>query len=147
MKVTGGSFSTNSLDRYRNELATPEWSNFSSRIRKTRNYCECCRRQDVVLNVHHIFHDPERSLWEYEPEALIVLCEKCHRELHEQLKAFRKCVFRKLKPQCFRVLNGALAVALEQYDPLVFCHALAEFVSNPHLVQKYAEAWGMESKK
>jgi hypothetical protein len=64
--------------------------------------------------------------------------------MHEQLKKFRKYVFGKMTPRILQVVNGALAVAFEQYEPLVFAHALAEFVSTPSMIQRYADAWGVD---
>jgi hypothetical protein len=122
-------------------MDSDEWWAFAKEVRENHPFCAYCRRADVKLNVHHIFYDWNRKLWEYEPDEVMVLCESCHKEMHEQLYAFRKHVFKKLTPQAFRVINGALAVAVEQYDPLVFAHALCEFVSNDHLVNNHANAW------
>jgi hypothetical protein len=75
-------------------------------------------------------------------DEVVLLCRPCHKELHEHLNQFRKFVFTKLTPQSFRVLNGALSVALDHYDPLIFAHALAEFVSDTESVNQYAAKWG-----
>lgn len=126
---------------YDEQIRSPEWAAFSADIRAKHPFCEQCRRSDARLNVHHIFYDWRRKLWEYEPSELIVLCEPCHDALGKQLSVFRKTVFGKLDHQSFTVLNGALSVGLTQYDPLVFAHALAEFVSSPSMVERYAKAW------
>ena len=70
----------------------------------------------------------------------MVYCAACHKNLHEQLKKFRMYVFRYLKPDAFRILNGCLAVGLTQYDPLVYVRALTEFTGNSRLVLNHAEA-------
>lgn len=126
---------------YQDQINSDQWRDFASGIKRSRDFCECCRRSDVVLQVHHLFYAFEKKLWEYDPSDVIVLCSGCHKEIHEQLKSFRKHVFRYLNGQSFKILNGALAVAVTQYDPLVFVHALAEFVSNPRLVENHARAW------
>jgi hypothetical protein len=134
-------------DKYGAKLSTPEWKKFSQGIRTKRgNYCNSCRRSDIVLNVHHVFYESDREPWEYADDEVVVLCSGCHHQLHEQLKKFRKYVFGKLTPQAFEILNGALAVALEKYDGLVFAHALAEFVSTPSMVERYAKAWNMTAE-
>lgn len=133
-------------ESYKRQLSDPRWHTFAGSIRAKRNYCEVCRRTDVALQVHHTFYDFDRQLWDYGENEVMVLCVGCHRELHDELTQFRKWVFKYLNPQSFRVLNGALAVGLTQYDPLVFVHALAEFVSNPNLVKNHAAAWGMSSE-
>ncbi len=131
---------------YLNQLTDERWSSFSSSIRASRKFCECCRRADVELQVHHLFYDFDRKLWEYGQDEVVVLCSGCHKEIHEQLKSFRKHVFKYLNGQSFKILNGALAVGLTQYDPLVFVHALAEFSGNKRLVENHARAWGMSAE-
>lgn len=127
---------------YAKKLDTAEWRNFSERIRKeSGNFCQCCKRANLSTQVHHIFYDSERQPWEYQRDEVVLLCAGCHKAIHEQLKQFRKFVFGKMTPQAFQVLNGALAVAFEKYDPLTFAHALAEFVSTPTMIQRYANAW------
>lgn len=130
---------------YQKELDTPEWKSFTGNIKKQVGYCECCKRSNVGLEVHHIFYERDRKPWEYDKSEVVVLCRACHGQLHIHLKNFRKFVFGKMNPQVFQILNGALAVAFDKYDPLVFAHALAEFVSTRSMVERYAQAWGMSS--
>lgn len=61
--------------------------------------------------------------------------------MHERLTEFRKHVFRGLKPDSFRVLNGALAVGLTEHDPLEFCYAVAEMAASPGSVKRFCAAW------
>lgn len=131
---------------YKTQINSDQWRSFSAGIRRTRKSCECCRRTDVQTQVHHLFYDHTRALWEYGSDDVVVLCYDCHKQIHEQLNQFRKHVFKYLNGKTFKVLNGALAVALTQYDPTIFVHALAEFVSNPRLVQNHAAAWNSSAK-
>lgn len=129
------------------QYQTEEWRQFSRTIKASRGkFCECCRRADVTLHAHHAFYEPGKKLWEYDQADMVVLCEGCHKGLHEELKKFRKFVFTKMTPAAARTVNGALAVALDQYDSLVFAHALAEFVSTPSMVQRYADAWNVDAQ-
>lgn len=134
--------------KYRDKLNSQEWRSFAAEEKqKQGGYCRACKRADVALQVHHIFYESGREPWHYKSDELVVLCDGCHKELHEQLAKFRRYVFGKMTPQVFQILNGALAVAFAKYDPLVFVHALAEFVSTPTMVQRYANAWGMDAQK
>lgn len=134
--------------QYENKISRPEWKAFASQVRNARGRaCESCKRGNVSLQVHHVFYDPAIEPWEYAMGDVVVLCSACHGEIHEQLKSFRRAVFRNLNGPAFKILNGALAVAFEQYQPLVFAHALAEFVSNPRLVQNHAGAWEAQGKE
>lgn len=132
--------------KYDDKLSRPEWKAFAKDMRQQRGMsCESCRRRDVILQIHHLFYDASLEPWQYDPLDVVLLCYNCHKDLHAELKQFRRYVFHKLNAQSFKVLNGALAVALDQYQPLVFAHALAEFVSNPRLVQAHAGAWNAQS--
>lgn len=135
-------------NRYQQKLNSEEWRRFSRGVRNSKgNFCECCKMGNTELQVHHIYYDANREPWEYSTDELIVLCRGCHKDIHEQLNNFRKFVFGKMSHQSFRVLNGALAVAFEKYDPLVFAHALAEFVSTPRMVENFARAFGVPALK
>ena len=128
---------------YRDQIRSPQWKEFSERIKQGHPFCALCKQRDSerTLHVHHLFYDFDRAVTEYDPSELVVLCEICHDAMHQRLKDFRKYVFGKLDSKSFQVLNGALAVGLETYDPLLLCHAIAEFISNRQLVENHAAAW------
>lgn len=131
---------------YRRKLDTPQWRQFAAATKQRRGGgCQCCKRTDLGLHVHHIFYENGREPWEYGDDEVVVLCPPCHKEMHEQLKKFRKYVFGRMTPRILQIVNGSLAVAFEKYEPLVFAHALAEFVSTPSMIQRYADAWGVEA--
>lgn len=131
--------------KYELELDSAQWKVFATRTKTDRNFCESCKRKDVQLEVHHISYDRDRKLWEYGRDEVVVLCRACHGKLHEHLGNFRRFVFGKMSPQVFQILNGSLAVAFDTYDPVVFAHALAEFVATPSMVERYAKAWSASS--
>jgi len=129
------------------QYKTPEWIAFSKQIREMQPHCEVCRRTtpEVKLNVHHYCYDPERKIWEYERSEVAVLCEGCHKEMHECLQQFRKFVFGYLTPASFKALNGSLAAAQEyRYDPLILTRAIAEMVSTPRSIEHFSKAWMKE---
>lgn len=140
---------------YKQKLQTDEWKSYRKEMRETKgDFCQCCKaaapsRGEISnltrLELHHIFYDATREPWEYEADEVILLCQVCHNGLHKQLQIFRKFVFGKLTPQSMRVINGALAVGLDIHNPLIFAHALAEFVSNPRLVERYAASFEQSS--
>lgn len=134
--------------KYNSDLDSEEWRKFTARVRQAQgNYCQICKQANKPNNVHHIFYDHTRKLWEYETDEVLVLCEPCHKQMHHELNHFRKLVFKNLNPSSFRTLNGALAFAFDYYEPLTFAHALAEFVSSPGLVQRYADHWEASAVK
>ncbi len=131
---------------YQQKLATQEWRSFSTGIRKSRgNACQHCRRSDVVTQVHHINYEPNQEPWEADQGDVMLLCVACHKTLTEELRMFRKFAFRFMTPQAFVIFNRALVVAMNEYDPLIFSHAFAEFVGNERLVNNHAKAYGFET--
>lgn len=133
---------------YAAKLGTKEWRAFGEQVRRERgNFCQMCKRGNIETQVHHWFYDPKREPWDYTAQEVVVLCAGCHKEIHAHLQNFRKYVFNKMTPAVLRVINGALAVALDAYDPLVFAHALAQFVSDKSLVQQYAATWERDAIK
>lgn len=133
---------------YGKELQDARWDEFSHQTRIAKgNVCEICRLGDKPTQVHHPFYDRRRKPWEYSCAEVMLLCEDCHNQIHEQLQSFRRNVFGKLTPRAFQVLNGALAVGLSKYSPEVLAHAIAEFVANPRLIERHARAWEQDPKK
>jgi len=131
---------------YGAKLATGEWKDFSSRIRKERGgACEYCRRADVVTQVHHVCYEQGKEPWDSEHGDVMLLCVSCHAIMHAELTNFRKFVFGFFTPQSFPRFNRALMVALHRYDPLLFSSAFAEFVGNENLVNNHAKAIGFNS--
>lgn len=142
--MTPASFMDVRRARYDSLLKTMEWRAFAHRMKEAAGYaCQICRRggPGIELNVHHHAYESDRLPWEYGPLEVAVLCKACHQEMHNQLQAFRKHVFRFLTPQSFRALNGALAVGLGTYDGLQLCHAFAELVASPGAIERFAETW------
>jgi hypothetical protein len=127
---------------YTAQLQTEEWKSFARGVRASyENACAVCRRSDTQTQVHHIFYDPSLKLWEYQSDDVMLLCTDCHKAFHEQLRNFRRHVFRHMRPGQLKILNGALLVGLTQHDPTEFVHAVAELAASPGSVQRFAYAW------
>lgn len=127
---------------YARQLESEEWKSFSSDIRKARgNFCECCRRSNVPTEIHHIFYEPGKKAWEHSEQDLVVLCSGCHRAFHQHLQAFRKNVFRLMRPEHLEILNVALTSGLKTNDPLEFVHAVSEMAKSPSSIKRFAYAW------
>lgn len=129
-------------NEYQQTLKDGRWVSFANGVRKSRgNCCEMCKRGNVETNVHHIAYEAGKKPWDYGFDEVVLLCRSCHEAMHDELKLFRKFVFGRLSPQSFRILDAALAVALDHHDHLKFVHALAEFVGTPSMIERYSEAW------
>lgn len=72
-------------------LKRKEWQKKRLKILKRDNFeCRYCRYKGK-LNVHHKYYCkyPNEELvkpWDYPDDALITLCERCHKKVHERNK-------------------------------------------------------------
>lgn len=68
--------------RYSDQLNRPEWKAFRQFIFAVRNKeCELCGAK-TYLQIHHLRYVENRRAWEYLPEDMMVLCDKCHKKVH-----------------------------------------------------------------
>jgi len=67
---------------YHEYLRSPEWANVrKAALRKAGYHCQLCYA-DGQLHVHHKTYDIKRGE-EHWHDAIIVLCEECHRRFHK----------------------------------------------------------------
>lgn len=67
---------------YADQLNTPEWKAFRQFIFIVRGkQCEKCGRRDR-LQIHHLRYITGRRAWEYLPFDVLVLCDACHKKMH-----------------------------------------------------------------
>ena len=65
-------------------LKNPKWQKLRLEVLDARGWkCELMGETDISLNVHHRRYVRGAMPWEYEPEQLQVLCEECHKDLHD----------------------------------------------------------------
>lgn len=70
-------------------LARKEWKEKRAKIMTRDNNCCCYCKSRHNLQVHHKYYlqypNHEKVLpWEYKDDALITLCDKCHKRWHEK---------------------------------------------------------------
>lgn len=70
---------------YKEQLQSEEWKSFRDFIFTVKGkICENCGRT-TKLQIHHKKYISGRKAWEYLPQDLMVLCEKCHKKIHDIL--------------------------------------------------------------
>lgn len=75
----------NGFCTYKEQLKSEEWKAFRAFIFAAKGkVCESCGRASN-LQVHHKTYISGRKAWEYLPQDLMVLCEKCHKKIHNIL--------------------------------------------------------------
>ena len=69
---------------YRELLKDPKWIRKRNRIlSRDNNTCQFCGAQDRYMHVHHKYYEEGKKPWEYEDDALVTLCNKCHNTVTE----------------------------------------------------------------
>lgn len=80
----------NKKSPYNDQLADPRWKAFREFIFVVRgSKCESCGKPRK-LNIHHREYINNRYAWEYLPNDVMVLCNECHRCIHEMEKKKQK---------------------------------------------------------
>lgn len=79
---------------YAEKLRDPRWQRKRLEILSRSDFaCEVCDSITDTLNVHHRRYRKGAEPWEYEPEELIAVCEKCHRRRHDLENALKDAIY------------------------------------------------------
>lgn len=66
--------------KYKEYIKSPKWKRFKLSILKTRGEkCELCNEKTSFLDLHHIHY---RTLYNEQPEDVLLLCRECHENQH-----------------------------------------------------------------
>lgn len=69
---------------YYEKLKLPKWQMRRLEIMKRDDaICRRCGNGDKTLNVHHYYYKPKCDPWDYPDDALVTVCEDCHRETED----------------------------------------------------------------
>lgn len=64
---------------YAEKLKDPRWQQLRLRIFERDEWaCQVCGDKTTMLAVHHRYYLSGREPWDYEPAALVTLCQPCH---------------------------------------------------------------------
>lgn len=70
---------------YSDDIKNGQWQKLRLEIMHRDKFkCLSCFSQND-LNVHHLYYENGKKIWEYEPESLVTLCQTCHEKLHKDL--------------------------------------------------------------
>lgn len=74
---------------YREKLKDPRWLKKRLEILEKDDYiCQECFGPHKDLQVHHKYYKRNAEPWEYDNDALVTMCDNCHRQIHYFLKEF-----------------------------------------------------------
>ena len=69
---------------YWEKLKDPRWQKRRLEIMERDGFtCRDCTDDKSTLNVHHCYYERGLDPWDYPDEALLTLCELCHRTRHD----------------------------------------------------------------
>lgn len=72
------------MNKYSEAYNHPLWQKKRLEVMERAGFkCEMCGDADSQLYVHHHYYVAKRKPWEYESDALSVLCEYCHDFEHD----------------------------------------------------------------
>lgn len=81
------------MSDYSSKLRDPRWQEMRLRVMGRDGFaCVCCGSKDNTLNVHHGYYERGFSPWEYDPDTLHTVCEKCHHVAQESIAAVHKAI-------------------------------------------------------
>ena len=67
--------------KYLEKFKDPRWQQLRLRVFERDEWaCQKCFDDKSMLAVHHRYYLDDKEPWEYPIEALITLCEECHKE-------------------------------------------------------------------
>lgn len=76
--------SKDSSKSYAKLIKSPQWQKKRLEILERDGFkCVKCGCEDEALHVHHLYYKKETMPWDYPDDALITLCEKCHKAAHQ----------------------------------------------------------------
>ena len=74
----------NRLMTYSEQMTDKRWLAFRSFVMQVRGYrCEVCG-SNINLNIHHLIYKEGYLAWEYNTREVMVVCSKCHKQIHEK---------------------------------------------------------------
>lgn len=69
---------------YTELLKNPQWQKKRLKILERDGFkCAKCGCDDKSLHIHHLYYKKGIMPWEYPDDALVTLCERCHKEAHK----------------------------------------------------------------
>ena len=71
---------------YAEKLKDPRWQKKRLQILERDSWtCQTCQDNTSTLHVHHFYYRKGIQPWEYSDQALITVCEHCHKMEHSNL--------------------------------------------------------------
>jgi 5-methylcytosine-specific restriction endonuclease McrA len=76
------------MSTFKKQYESPKWQKKRLEIMKRDDFtCQLCGATDKQLDVHHIYYEKDKMIWELDNECYVTLCkDPCHKEAHTYIK-------------------------------------------------------------
>ena len=82
---------------YAEQIKSPKWQKKRLNILDRDKYtCMSCFEEEKTLHVHHLAYHKNKSIWQYEDNELITLCEDCHKTISNDFDQIKSIIQRNL---------------------------------------------------
>lgn len=134
--------------KYLEKLKDPRWQKMRLEVFERDGWtCQRCYDTETTLNVHHRYYKDNADPWDYPLEALVTLCENCHREEKEVRPSYEQGMLHALREKFFAEDVSELAIG---FHTMPLCHvpeviasvyqwALSDEKIQRELIERYFE--------
>lgn len=99
--------------QYLEKLRDPRWQKMRLKVFERDEWvCQICFDEGKTLNVHHRYYLSQKEPWEYPMEALVTLCEECHRDETQNRSEEEQLLLRALREKFFSSEINQLAIGI-----------------------------------
>jgi len=97
--------------KYLEKLKDPRWQKIRLKVFERDQWtCQSCYETETTLTVHHRYYLQDKEPWGYPIEALVTLCEECHREERENRPEEEQALLHALREKYFASEVNQLAI-------------------------------------
>lgn len=98
-------------EEYLEKLKDPRWQKMRLKILERDDFtCQICYDTEITLHVHHRYYLRDTNPWEYPMEALVTLCEECHKDENENRPEEEQALLHALREKFFASDINQLAI-------------------------------------
>ncbi len=112
--------------KYADKLRDPRWQKKRMEIFERDNWtCKRCGETEETLMVHHRYYIRNREPWDYDPRALVTLCQTCHEAETECMSESEQTLLESIKRKFFASDLLEIATGIENMPLLHATEVLA----------------------
>ena len=145
------------VTEYPEKFKDPRWQKKRLEVMERDEWkCQKCGDKDNTLNVHHRYYENGKDPWDYPLEALITLCQDCHKYEKDNFKGLesdiRQDMRKKFMSDDLVSIAHGFAQAKFTVSPSMLSSLLCLVMVNPNVQQlmynmlKYGDGTYMDGR-